>query len=310
VSNLADLPLQGTNGPVRLSQIATITNVATAAQVSRRDRHRQVTVGANLGDGVVQSQVTPAVQQAVNQIALPAGYTTSQGGTAQQQAQSFGQLGAALGISIMLAYLLMAILYNSLIHPLVILFGLPLAFGGAIFATFLFHYTINVFSLIGMILLVGLAIKNGILLVDRTNQNRARGMERRAALLEAGPARLRAILMTSLTIAASLTPTAFQLGEGADLRAPLAATVLGGVISSTALTLVVVPVVYTLLDGLTTRFARLRHLRLTLRRMWPSRSSAGARVLQHQIADGQTTTNGVSEERAGASPKAGKRGES
>ena len=250
MSNLADLPLQGTNGPVRLSQIATISNVTTAAQITRRDRHRQVTVAANLGEGVVQSQVTPAVQQAVRQLALPPGYTTSQGGTAQQQAQSFGQLGAALGISIMLAYLLMAILYNSLIHPFVILFGLPLAFGGAIIATFLFHYTINVFSMIGMILLVGLAIKNGILLVDRTNHNRADGMPIRAALLEAGPARLRAILMTSLTIAASLTPTAFQLGEGADLRAPLAATVLGGVISSTALTLVVVPVMYTLLDGL------------------------------------------------------------
>jgi HAE1 family hydrophobic/amphiphilic exporter-1 len=250
LANLADLPLQGTNGPVRLSQIATISNVTTASQINRRDRHRQVTVAANLGDGVVQSQVTPAVQQAVNQLALPAGYSTSQGGTAQQQAQSFGQLGAALGISILLAYLLMAVLYNSLTHPFVILFGLPLAFGGAVIATFLFHYTLNVFSMIGMILLVGLAIKNGILLVDRTNHNRAHSMQTRAALMEAGPARLRAILMTSLTIAAAVTPTAFQLGEGADLRAPLAATVLGGVISSTVLTLVVVPVMYTLLDGL------------------------------------------------------------
>jgi hydrophobic/amphiphilic exporter-1 (mainly G- bacteria), HAE1 family len=133
---------------------------------------------------------------------------------------------------------------------------LPLAFGGAIIATFLFHYTINVFSMIGMILLVGLAIKNGILLVDRTNQNRARGMNVIAALTEAGPTRLRAILMTSLTIAASLTPTAFQLGEGADLRAPLAATVMGGVISSTALTLVVVPVMYTVLDGLHRKIGR------------------------------------------------------
>jgi len=309
VSNLADLPLQGSNGPVRLSQIASISNVATAAQISRRDRHRQVTVGANLGDGVVQSQVTPAVQQAVKQLALPAGYTTSQGGTAQQQAQSFGQLGAALGISIMLAYLLMAILYNSLIHPLVILFGLPLAFGGAILATFLFHYTINVFSMIGMILLVGLAIKNGILLVDRTNHNRARGMDRQAALLEAGPARLRAIVMTSLTIAASLTPTAFQLGEGADLRAPLAATVLGGVISSTALTLVVVPVVYTLLDGLTTRVARVRRLRLTLRRLRPSRSAAGALVLSDGLADSQPTVNGASEDRTATPPNARTRGE-
>jgi HAE1 family hydrophobic/amphiphilic exporter-1 len=268
-----------------------------------------VTVGANLGDGVVQSQVTPAVQQAVSQLALPAGYTTSQGGTAQQQAQSFGQLGAALGISILLAYLLMAILYNSLIHPLVILFGLPLAFGGAILATFAFHYTLNVFSMIGMILLVGLAIKNGILLVDRTNQNRARGMDRRAALLEAGPARLRAILMTSLTIAASLTPTAFQLGEGADLRAPLAATVLGGVISSTALTLVVVPVVYTLLDGLTTRVVGLRGIPFTLRRLRPSRSAAGSPVLSDGLADSKATVNGVSEDRTATPPNARRRGE-
>ena len=236
-----------------------------------------MTVAANLGDGVVQSQVTPAVQQAVRQLALPTGYSTSQGGTAQQQAQSFAQLGTALLISILLAYLLMAIVYNSLIHPLVILFGLPLAFSGAVFATFLFHYTLNVFSMIGMILLVGLAIKNGILLVDRTNHNRARGMERNAALCEAGPARLRAILMTSLTIAASLTPTAFQLGEGADLRAPLAATVLGGVISSTALTLVVVPVMYTLLDGLTTRVAKVGHFRLSAARLGASRGSSRQR---------------------------------
>src|SRR5205823_13200434 len=111
--------------------------------------------------------------------------------------------------------------------------------------------------MIGMILLVGLAIKNGILLVDRTNMNRARGMERLPALLEAGPARLRPILMTSTTIAIALFPTAMRFGEGAELRAPLAAAVLGGVISSTLLTLVLVPVMYTLLDSLQCRLAGL-----------------------------------------------------
>ncbi|HLZ29206.1 MAG TPA: efflux RND transporter permease subunit [Chloroflexota bacterium] len=311
VSNLADLPLQGTNGIVRLSQIADISSVTTASQISRRDRHRQVTVAANLGDGVVQSQVTPAVQQAVKQLLLPVGYTTSQGGTAQQQAQSFGQLGAALGISIMLAYLLMAVLYNSLIHPFVILFGLPLAFGGAVIATFLFHYTLNVFSMIGMILLVGLAIKNGILLVDRTNHNRARGMPMHAALMEAGPTRLRAILMTSLTIAASLTPTAFQLGEGADLRAPLAATVLGGVISSTALTLVVVPVMYTLLDGLHSAIGRrLASLgRLMLRRKSISVLVPNALVVSPASANGHALTNGVGPAQDVVRPTAADRGE-
>ncbi|TME37990.1 MAG: efflux RND transporter permease subunit [Chloroflexi bacterium] len=311
VSNLGELPLQGTNGPIRLSQIATITDVTTPSQINRRDRHRQVTVAANLGDGVVQSQVTPAVQQAVNRLALPPGYTTLQGGSAQQQAQSFGQLGTALVISILLAYLLMAILYNSLIHP-----GLPLAFSGAVVATFLFRYTLNVFSMIGMILLVGLAIKNGILLVDRTNHNRARGMERSAALLEAGPARLRAILMTSLTIAASLTPTAFQLGEGADLRAPLAATVLGGVISSTALTLVVVPVVYTLLDGLTSRAARLAHLRLTGVRLSTARGSSlplgqqvAERMWRGDATNGRAQRNGRPRDRAAVPPTTRDRGD-
>jgi len=161
-----------------------------------------------------------------------------------------------------------------------------------------------VFSMIGMILLVGLAIKNGILLVDRTNHNRARGMDRYAALCEAGPARLRAILMTSLTIAASLTPTAFQLGEGADLRAPLAATVLGGVISSTALTLVVVPVMYTLLDGLTTRVAglRLSAIRLGPRRV---RSLSLGQLVADRISrsdgtNGQTASNGRSGEHGAA----------
>jgi HAE1 family hydrophobic/amphiphilic exporter-1 len=143
----------------------------------------------------------------------------------------------------------MAILYNSLLDPLVILFSLPVAVGGAMFGLFTFGYVFSVFSMIGLILLVGLAIKNGILLVDRTNQNREHGMSTHEALLEAGPARLRPILMTSLTIAIALTPTALQLGEGAEMRAPLAATVLGGVISSTALTLVLIPVVYTLIES-------------------------------------------------------------
>ena len=117
------------------------------------------------------------------------------------------------------------------------------------FGLLVFGYTFSVFSMIGLILLVGLAIKNGILLVDRTNHNRERGMPTYDALIEAGPARLRPILMTSITIALALFPTALGLGEGTEIRAPLAATVLGGVISSTALTLLLIPVVYSLFDS-------------------------------------------------------------
>ena len=168
---------------------------------------------------------------------------------AQQQAQSFGQLGAALGISILLAYLLMAVLYNSLIHPFVILFGLPLAFGGAVIATFLFHYTFNVFSMIGMILLVGLAIKNGILLVDRTNHNRARGMPIRAALHGSRPDAAarhpddqhddRRVAHADRLAARRGRRPARAAGRDGPGRRHLV----------DALTLVVVPVMYTLLDG-------------------------------------------------------------
>jgi HAE1 family hydrophobic/amphiphilic exporter-1 len=182
-------------------------------------------------------------------VTLPPGCTLEAGGGFEQQTEAFGQLFAALGASVLLTYLLMAILYNSFVDPLVILFSLPVAVGGAVAGLVVFGYSFNIFALIGLILLVGLAIKNGILLVDRANQNRERGLSPREALLEAGPARLRPILMTSVASAVALAPTAFQLGDGAELRAPLAAAVLGGVISSTSLTLLVVPVMYSLLKG-------------------------------------------------------------
>jgi len=257
VSALGAVPLQTNSGQVvPLNQVATIAQVPTPNEINRRDRQRVVTVGADLATGYVQSQVDPVVQSLSKQLVVPAGYTVAFGGQAQEQSQAFGDLFAALGISVLLAYLLMAILYNSLLEPLIILFGLPVAFGGALISSALFRYTFNLFSLIGVILLVGLAIKNGILLVDRTNHNRERGMGRLEAVLEAGPARLRAILMTSATIVVALLPSAFQLGEGSEIRAPLAATVVGGVIASTLLTLVVVPTMYTILDGMRRRLSR------------------------------------------------------
>ncbi len=257
ISALGTVPLLTTSGQVvPLNQVATIAQVPTPNEISRKDRQRVVTVGADIATGYVQSQVDPLVQTLSKQLPVPAGYTVSFGGSAQEQSQAFGDLFSALGISVLLAYLLMAVLYNSLLEPLIILFGLPVAFGGALISSALFHYTFNLFSLIGVILLVGLAIKNGILLVDRTNHNRERGMDRIEAVLEAGPARLRAILMTSATIVVALLPSAFQLGEGSEIRAPLAATVVGGVIASTLLTLVVVPTMYTILDSMRGRLTR------------------------------------------------------
>lgn len=256
-ASVGDLPIPLTTGQtVPLSAVSTITLTTGPTEIDHYDRQRVVTISADLDTGVVLGQVQPAVNKAVSQLSLPAGYTASLGGNSQEQSQSFGELFEALGVSVLLAYLLMAVLYNSLLHPLTILFSLPVAIGGAIVGLLVFGYSFSVFAMIGLILLVGLAIKNGILLVDRTNHNRDHGMSQREALLEAGPARLRPILMTSITIAIALFPTALKFGEGSELRAPLAAAVLGGVISSTLLTLVLVPVMYTLLNGMPGTVAR------------------------------------------------------
>ncbi|MSQ42529.1 MAG: efflux RND transporter permease subunit, partial [Dehalococcoidia bacterium] len=250
-STVGGLPVVTATGrTVPLRQVADITLTDGPTQIARFDRARVVNVGGDLANGETLAGLQPAILKGIEELGLPPGYSAGLAGQSEEQAESFGQLFLALGASIVLAYLLMALLYDSLLHPLVILFALPAAVGGAIFGLLLFGYSFSVFSMIGMILLVGLAIKNGILLVDRTNQNRRAGMEVRAALLEAGPVRLRPILMTSLTIAMALLPTALQLGEGAEFRAPLAATVIGGVVSSTLLTLVLVPVVYTIVDDI------------------------------------------------------------
>ena len=273
VADVGELPVQAVTGQtVKLNQVARITEAFGPTQIDHYNRVRVVNVNAGLRTDYVLSQVQPDVQRAIDDLVLPAGYQASVGGVSQQQAENFGQLFLALGASVLLAYLLMAVLYNSLLDPLVILFSLPVAIGGAMFGLFAFGHNFSVFSMIGLILLVGLAIKNGILLVDRTNQNRARGLSIHDALLEAGPARLRAILMTSLTIAIALLPTALQLAEGSEFRAPLAATVIGGIISSTLLTLVFVPVVYTLLYGLS---ARVGSAALAAIRLLPGGTTAG-----------------------------------
>jgi HAE1 family hydrophobic/amphiphilic exporter-1 len=142
----------------------------------------------------------------------------------------------------------MAAQFESLIHPLVIMFSVPLALVGAVLALFITHTTISVVVFIGLIMLAGIVVNNAIVLVDLVNQLRARGMERDLALVEAGRSRLRPIVMTMLTTTLGLLPMALGLGQGAEIRAPMAITVIGGILFSTLLTLVVVPVAYSLLD--------------------------------------------------------------
>lgn len=216
--------------------------------VNRTDRRRSATVYAKL-DGKVLGAALPEVRALAEQ-ALPAGYAIRFAG----RAETFGEAGRhaafAFVLAVVLTYLVLAFQFESFAQPLAIMTGLPLAFVGAFGLLLLFGNTVNVFSLMGLILLVGIATKNGILLVDFTNQIRARGFRVNEALVEAGATRLRPILMTAVSTIAGVVPVVIGIGVGSESRQPLAVAITGGILSSTVLTLVVVPVAYSYLEQL------------------------------------------------------------
>ncbi|MBI2417866.1 MAG: efflux RND transporter permease subunit, partial [Ignavibacteriales bacterium] len=181
------------------------------------------------------------------------GYTINVVGEGEQQAESFINMFLSLMRAIIFVYIVLAAQFESFIHPFSIMLALPMSIIGAAVMLWIFGSSISVMSLIGIIMLMGLATKNGILLVDYTNVLRAKGLDRHEALLQAGPTRLRPILMTSLAMIFGMIPVAFALGEGSEFRAPMGQTVIGGIVTSTLLTLFIVPVVYTVLDDLSAK---------------------------------------------------------
>ncbi len=248
LASIPDIPLATPQGvEVRLNQVARLVPVEGPAEIEREDRVRQIMLGANLTDRPL-GEVTTEIRQAVNKLSLPAGYTIVMAGDTELQEEAFADLLKALGISVLLIYMLMVALYDSLIYPLVIMGSMPVASVGAIGALAITHDTLNMFSMVGLIMLTGLVAKNAILLVDYTNTLRKRGYSRTEAILEAGPTRLRPILMTTAAMVFAMTPLALKLGEGAETRSPMAVVVIGGLLTSTLLTLVVVPAGYTVMD--------------------------------------------------------------
>jgi hydrophobic/amphiphilic exporter-1 (mainly G- bacteria), HAE1 family len=242
------IPVLTTRGSiVRLDQVATIVPASSPGQIQRYNRAREVEVQANV-NGRSLGDILRDIRAQTSSIELPVGYSVQIAGQGSQLDTAFGALIQALTLSILLMYMLMAALYESFIYPLSVLFCLPVALVGAFLGLLLTGSTINIFSMIGMIMLVGLVAKNAILLVDFTNTLRRRGLSRREALLEAGPTRLRPILMTTMTLVFAMIPLALKLGAGAETRSPMAIVVLGGIITSTLLTLVLVPCTYTYLD--------------------------------------------------------------
>lgn len=255
---IEQLPVLTSSGDtVDLGEVATIYPTSEPAQISDQNRQLEVTVDATTTSGVSLGAVAGEVTRIMQQIALPPGYSYSFSGGVQQQAQVFAPLEAAFALSVVLVYMLTAALYESLLYPLAVLLSLPLATVGALSALALTGNTLNLYSFMGLIMLMGLVAKNAILLVDYTNTLRDRGYPLREALIESGRTRLRPILMTTCTMVFAMLPLAVKIGAGSEERSPMATVLVGGLITSTMLTLLFVPVMYSYLDDLGGVLARL-----------------------------------------------------
>ena len=237
----------GSNRPVTLDSVADVVSTTGPSEIHRADQVRVAIVSANLRDidlgGAVQEVRDMVVAQP-----LGADIGMHMGGQGEELAESVTSLLFAFGLAIFLVYLVMASQFESLLHPFVILFTIPLALVGAVLALLVTNSTVSVVVFIGLILLVGLVVKNAIILIDKVNQLREEGVAKHDALIEGARSRLRPIIMTTLCTLFGFLPLAVAMGEGAEVRSPMAITVIGGLLVSTLLTLVVIPVVYKLLD--------------------------------------------------------------
>ncbi len=243
------LDADGSPRIVALRQIANFVPSLGPTQINRKDLTREILISAN-ADGVATGTVGTRVAQELAKVDLPPGYRFVSGGATRDMVESIGFAVQALALGVIFIYMILASQFGSFLQPIAIMASLPLALIGVIVALLAWRSTLNMFSMIGFIMLMGLVTKNAILLIDFANQQRRNGMERADALLKAAEVRLRPILMTTLAMVFGMIPLAIGTGEGSEQRAPLAHAVIGGVLASTLLTLVVVPVLYTFLDTL------------------------------------------------------------
>ena len=235
------------NRPVRLAEFATVSLSNGPSLLERKNRRSAVTVTANtLGTG--SGTLTAAIRADLAKNPLPAGVSVSWGGDAKNQEEGFGSLGLAMLVGIMLAYFIMVLLYDSFIYPFVVMFSVPVAVIGALLVLALTSSDIGIFSMLGFLMLIGLVIKNAILIVDFANQQKAQGVPYRQAILHAGEERLRPILMTTLAMVIGMIPIATATGSGAEWKNSLAWVLIGGLSSSMILTIFLVPMVYYLVD--------------------------------------------------------------
>ena len=255
VATLSNLRVSG----VPLRDLATVEETRGPAEIRREEQGRVVTVFADVASGGLGGAIT-AIEEAIADLPPPFNHRVEVGGENEEMRRSFRDLAFAFGLALLLVYMILAAQFESFVHPFTILMAVPLAVVGAVLALAITGQGLNTMSLIGVVILVGIVVNDAIVKVDFINQGIARGLELRDAILEAGQVRLRPIVMTTITTVLGLLPMGLGIGRGADLRAPMAISVIGGLIVATALTLIVVPVVYAIVeDG---------------RRMWNSRRRA------------------------------------
>ena len=250
LSDLGNMNIRSGNQVYRLTEIAELKEGVSPREIYRRNQNRIARVSAQLEPGLALQHVAGEIRTATANITLPADYSIRVTGDEEKRQESMAGLGFALILSIVLVYMVMASQFESLIHPFTVILTIPFAITGSLITFFILGRPLNIMALIGIIMLAGIAVNNSIILIDRINQLIREGMNRKDAIIYAGQQRIRPILMTSLTTILALLPLTIGMGESASLRSPMALAVIGGMITSTLLTLVVIPCVYDVLDRL------------------------------------------------------------
>lgn len=258
---------------VPLAEVAELKIADGPNTIARHNQVRTVTVSAQIAGRDLNS-ITKEAQAKIQALPIPPGYDVKIGGSAEQMAEAFGDLSLALVLAIVLVYMIMASQFESLLHPFVIMFSMPATIIGVVLGLLVTGKSFSVIAFVGVIMLAGIVVNNAIVLVDYINVLRRRGMERTAAILQAGPTRLRPILMTTLTTVLGMLPIALGIGEGAEASSPMGIVVVGGLTTSTLITLVFVPVIYSIFDDWGQK--------LTSRRKGGKRAAQGSTVIQEQ----------------------------
>src|SRR5262249_40608306 len=239
-----------------ITSAAVMRNESGAVEGKRHNRTRMIRLYASSAPGVTLDQSIDKMEAFAKEVGIAPPYALVPGGAAASQKDAAADFGVALVLAMLSIYMILASLFNSLTHPFTIMTSAPLSFVGGFFALKLFGQSFDIMGSMGLLVLMGLVMKNGILLVDYTNRLREQGLSRDEAILRAGPVRMRPVLMTSAALVLGLLPMALSNATGAEFRAPMAVIVIGGLVTSTALTLMVVPVFYALIDGATERVRR------------------------------------------------------